>query len=95
VSGVDAWLFPPNSWVDEPTPMLRLVLPRDKRDRIIRRVAQVAPRRRCPVWGCSIHGLVVVLVDSEAEAVLCPRHALVDLAGQAVVGQPMFATAAW
>jgi hypothetical protein len=92
---VAAWLFPLESWVDDPTPMLRLVLPREKRDRLIRRMAEVAPRRRCPVWGCTVHGLVVVLVDSEAEAVLCSRHELVHLDGRAVDGQPMFATAAW
>jgi hypothetical protein len=37
----------------------------------------------------------VVLVESEAEAVLCPVHQLVLLDGTPVQGQPMLATAAW
>ena len=89
-------VIPPLEIADEAVvPLLRLVLPRAKRDRLARRMAQVAPRRRCPVWGCPAQGVVVVLVDSEAEAVLCPRHELVYIDGSAVEGQPMFATAAW
>ena len=89
------WLLPLDVGDDAAVPLLRLVLPRAKRDRLARRMAEVAPRRRCPVWSCTAQGLVVVLIDSEAEAVLCPRHELVHLDGRHVEGQPMFATAAW
>jgi hypothetical protein len=75
--------------------MLHLVLPRAKRDRLTRRVAGLAPRRRCPSCGCDAQGLGVILIDSEAEAVLCPRHELVALDGRPVEGEPIFATAAW
>jgi len=90
-----AGLLPLEVLDEAATPLLRLVLPREKRDRLARRMAGVAPRRRCPVWSCVAQGLVVVLIDSEAEAVLCPRHELVYLDGRRVEGQPMFATAAW
>jgi hypothetical protein len=92
---VTGWALPLDIADDAAAPLLRLVLPRDKRDRLARRMAEVAPRRRCPVWSCTAQGLVVVLIDSEAEAVLCPRHELVHLDGRHVEGQPMFATAAW
>jgi hypothetical protein len=81
--------------LDEVAPMLRLVLPQAKRDRLARRMGAVAPRRRCAVWGCSSQALTAVLLESEVEAVLCPRHGLVYLDGQPVEGQPVFATAAW
>ena len=73
----------------------RLVLPRDKRDRLAQRVAALPPRRRCAVAGCRADGLGVVLVESEREAVLCPHHQLVGLDGLPVQGQPMLATAGW
>jgi len=92
--GVAGWSAA-DTRVDEATPMLRLVLPQDKRDRLARRMGSIAARRRCPVWGCSFQALAVVLIDSEAEAALCPRHQLVHLDGRPVEGQPMFATASW
>jgi len=78
-----------------PAPPLRLVLPRDKRDRL----AACAPRLRrrcvCTVPGCAAEGLPVLLVESEQEGVLCPRHQLVLLDGSAVHGEPVLATAVW
>jgi len=76
-------------------PPFRLVLPRDKRDRLTSLVANLRVRRRCSVPGCRAEGMPVVLVDSETEAVLCPIHQLVLLDGTPVQGQPMLATAAW
>ena len=77
------------------SPLFRLVLPRDKRDRLVRRVGALRPRRMCAAPGCQAEGLSVVLVDAETEAVLCPCHQLVGLDGRPVDGQPMLATAAW
>ena len=77
------------------SPLFRLVLPRDKRDRLARRVGALRPRRTCAASGCRAEGLAVVLVDAETEAVLCPMHQLVGLDGRPVEGQPMLATAAW
>ena len=76
-------------------PPFRLVLPRDKRDRLTSLVANLRVRRRCSASGCAAEGMPVVLVESEAEAVLCPVHQLVLLDGTPVQGQPMLATAAW
>ena len=73
----------------------RLVLPRDKQVRLAQRVSRLAERLGCRVPGCEREGLAVVLVDSETDAVLCPRHELVALDGQRVEGRPMFATATW
>jgi hypothetical protein len=79
----------------EPAPPFRLVLPRDKRDRLTELTATLAQRRRCSMNGCTAECLPVVLVDAEREALLCPRHQLVHLDGTAVDGQPLVATAAW
>jgi len=76
-------------------PSFRLVLPRDKRDRLAELAAGLSRRRRCSVAGCQAEGLPVLLVDSEQEAVLCPVHQLVRLDGSPVAGEPMLATAAW
>jgi hypothetical protein len=76
-------------------PPFRLVLPRDKRDRLAERTAGLTRLRACSVAGCQAEGMPVLLVDSEQEAVLCPIHQLVLLDGSAVEGQPMLATAAW
>ena len=76
-------------------PPFRLVLPRDKRDRLAERAAALTRRRGCSVGGCRAEGMPVLLVDSEMEAVLCPIHQLVRLDGSPVEGQPMLATAAW
>ena len=73
----------------------RLVLPRDKRDRLAERTAALSRRRHCHVAECKAEGMPVVLVDSELEALLCPVHLLVLLDGSPVDGQPMLATAAW
>ena len=73
----------------------RLVLPREKRDRLTALVAAQGVRRQCGVAGCCAEGMPVVLVESEAVAVLCPVHQLVCLDGSPVTGQPMLATAAW
>jgi hypothetical protein len=76
-------------------PTFRLVLPRDKRDRLAERTAALSRRRGCGVAGCQAEGMPVLLVDAELEAVLCPVHLLVLLDGSPVEGQPMLATAAW
>jgi hypothetical protein len=76
-------------------PPFRLVLPRDKRDRLAERAAGLRRRRGCAMRGCAAEGMPVLLVDSELEAVLCPVHELVLLDGSPVPGQPMLATAAW
>jgi len=79
----------------EASPLFRLVLPRDKRDRLARRVGSLQPSRRFSAPGCAAEGLSVVLVDAETEAVLCPFHQLVGLDGQPVQGEPMVATISW
>jgi hypothetical protein len=76
-------------------PPFRLVLPRDKRDRLAERTAGLTRRRACSVVGCQAEGMPVLLVDSELEAILCPVHQLVLLDGSPVEGEPMLATAAW
>ena len=76
-------------------PTFRLVLARDKRDRLAERTAALSRRRSCGVAGCQAEGMPVLLVDAELEAVLCPVHLLVLLDGSPVEGQPMLATAAW
>jgi hypothetical protein len=73
----------------------RLVLPRDKRDRLAERAARLSRRRDCTVQACRHEGMPVLLVDSEQEAILCPVHQLVLLDGSPVAGEPMVATAAW
>ena len=73
----------------------RLVLPRDKRDRLAERAAGLTRRRTCGVATCQAEGMPVLLVDSELEAILCPVHQLVLLDGSPVEGEPMLATAAW
>ena len=77
------------------SPRFRLVLPRDKRDRLAEHVATLTSRRECSVRGCVAEGLPVLLVDAEQEAILCPVHQLVRLDGSAVEGAPMLAMAAW
>ena len=81
--------------VGEPAPPFRLVLPRDKRDRLVGLTAALAQRRVCAVRGCGCECLPVVLVEAEREALLCPRHQLVYLDGTAIQGEPVVATAAW
>ena len=76
-------------------PPFRLVLSRDKRDRLAERAVGLTWRRGCAVRGCAAEGMPVLLVDAELEAVLCPVHQLVLLDGSPVHGQPMLATAAW
>jgi len=73
----------------------RLVLPRDKRDRLAACAARLSRRRVCSVRGCVAEGMPVLLVEAEQEAVLCPIHQLVLLDGTAVEGEPMLATAVW
>jgi hypothetical protein len=79
----------------EAAPLFRLVLPRNKRDRLARRIGALQPSRRCSAPGCAAEGLSVVLVDAETEAVLCPYHQLVGLDGRPVAGEPMVAIASW
>ena len=79
----------------EAAPLFHLVLPRDKRDRLARRLGDLQPSRACSSPGCAAEGLSVVLVDAETEAVLCPLHQLVGLDGRPVEGQPMLATVSW
>jgi hypothetical protein len=76
-------------------PPFRLVLPRDKRDRLAERAIGLRLPRGCSVAGCRAEGMPVLLVDSELDAILCPIHQLVLLDGSPVEGQPMLATAAW
>jgi hypothetical protein len=74
---------------------LRLVLPRDKRDRLTERMAMLRRPRPCSVATCGAEGMAVVLVDAELEAILCPIHQLVSLEGRAVEGEPALVMAAW
>jgi hypothetical protein len=76
-------------------PSFRLVLPRDKRDRLAERAAALSRWRRCNAAGCQAEGMPVLLVDDEVEALLCPVHLLVLVDGSPVEGQPMLATSAW
>ena len=78
-----------------PGPPFRLVLPRDKRDRLAAGAARLSRRTRCALPGCGAEGLPVLLVEAELEAVLCPVHQLVRLDGSVVEGEPMLATAVW
>ncbi len=73
----------------------RLVLPRDKRDRLASHAALLRRRCGCSVAGCGAECLPVLLVEAEQEAVLCPVHQLVLLDGSVVCGEPMLATAVW
>ena len=73
----------------------RLVLPRDKRDRLASHAALLRRRRGCTVSGCRADCMPVLLVEAELEAVLCPLHQLVLLDGSPVQGEPMLATAVW
>src|SRR5262249_40763347 len=81
-------------WAERP-PGFPVVLRRDKRDRRARRAQSLAGHRRCSVPHCRAESLPVVLVDSEAEALLCPYHLLVQLDGTPIEGEPMLATASW
>ena len=76
-------------------PPFRLVLPRDKRDRLAERAIGLRLPRGCSVAGCRAEGMPVLLVDSELDAILCPIHQLVLPDGSPVQGQPMLATATW
>ena len=76
-------------------PPFRLVLPRDKRDRLADRVGALLRRRGCSVRGCLAEAMPVLLVEAEQEAILCPIHQLVLPDGSPVEGTPMLATAAW
>jgi len=76
-------------------PPFRLVLPRDKRDRLAACAARLARRCVCSVASCGAESLPVLLVEAEVEAVLCPVHQLVRLDGSRVLGEPMLATAVW
>jgi hypothetical protein len=75
--------------------LVRLVMPRDKRDRLTERVMALAWRSACSVVGCGAESMPVLLVESEQEALLCPVHYLVLLDGALVSGEPTLATAAW
>jgi hypothetical protein len=83
-----------DDWATRPIGF-RLVLPRDKRDRLERRAEALAAPRRCSVADCGAESMSVLVVESEKEAVLCPSHQLVWPDGTQVEGQPMLATAAW
>ena len=76
-------------------PPFRLVLARDKRDRLATRINAMVPPCACSARGCDERGIPVLLVESETEAVLCPRHALIGLDGEPVEGEPMLAMPAW
>jgi hypothetical protein len=81
-------------WAERPAGF-RLVLLRDKRDRLARRAQALAAHRGCSVPSCTAESLPVLLVDSETEALLCPYHQLVHLDGTPIEGEPMLATAGW
>ena len=76
-------------------PPFRLVLRRDKRDRLASHASLLRARRACSVPACGCDCMPVLLVESEQEAVLCPVHQLVTLDGSRVDGEPMLATAVW
>ncbi len=76
-------------------PPFRLVLPRDKRDRLAAHAVLLQRRCSCTVPGCGADCMPVLLVEAESEAVLCPVHQLVLLDGSPVRGEPMLATAVW
>lgn len=78
-----------------PAPSFRFVLPRAKQARLARRLATLERRRPCPVPSCGLDGLAVVLVELEADAVLCRLHELVDNTGALIPGQPTIVTSAW
>ena len=73
----------------------RLVLARDKLDRLAERAAGLQTFRTCNHAGCDADGLPVLLIDSEQEAVLCPVHQLVLADGSRVSGEPMLAAPNW
>ncbi|MBV9328322.1 MAG: hypothetical protein JO352_31790 [Chloroflexi bacterium] len=77
------------------SPSFRLVLPRDKRDRLNAHLAAVGQRRTCTVPGCGGEGLPVVLIEAEQEAMLCGVHRLVLLDGSPVEGEPLLAMSMW
>ncbi|MDQ3811641.1 MAG: hypothetical protein M3336_15275 [Chloroflexota bacterium] len=79
----------------EPPLHFRLVVPRAKRNRLDQRARSLAPRARCSVRGCAAESLVVLLVESETEALLCPRHLLVQRDGLPVRGEPLLAAVGW
>ncbi len=81
-------------WAERPSGF-RLVLLRNKRDRLARRAQALAAHRACGVAHCSAECLPVLLVDSETEALLCPYHQLIQLDGTPIEGEPMLATAGW
>ena len=81
-------------WAERPAGF-RLVLLRNKRDRLARRAQALAAHRGCSVPSCTAESLPVLLVDSETEALLCPYHQLVHLDGTPIEGEPMLATAGW
>ena len=88
--------LPPRSLEDSwAAPPFRLVLPRQKRDRLAACAARLSRRCLCPVAGCGAEGLPVLLVEDELEGVLCPLHQLVLSDGSVVHGEPMLATAVW
>jgi hypothetical protein len=88
-------------WGGPASSLVRLVLPRAKRDRLVERAAALALQqqhqrlRTCSVAGCGAECLPVLLIEAEVEGVLCPVHQLVLLDGSPVEGQPMLATTAW
>jgi hypothetical protein len=82
-----------DNWVAGPP--FRLVLPRDKRERLAATAARLGRRCACSVPGCSAEGMPVLLVEAEVLAVLCPVHQLVLPDGTHVEGEPMLATAIW
>jgi|SRR3954454_18924637 len=77
-------------WAEQPL-RFRLVLPRAKRNRLSRRAEAMAPRRVCAVANCGAESLAVLLIDSEAEALLCPFHQLLYPDGTPVEGEPLLA----
>ena len=77
------------------SPPFRLVLSRDKRDRLTAHLAALNQWCACGVAGCRAEGLPVVLVEDEQEAVLCPVHQLVLPDGSAVTGEPLLAISPW
>jgi hypothetical protein len=81
-------------WAERPAGF-RLVLLKDKRDRLARRAQGLAAHACCSVRECTAESLPVLLVDSETEALLCPYHQLVRLDGTPIEGEPMLATAGW
>jgi hypothetical protein len=81
-------------WAERPS-AFRLVLPRQKRERLEDRARALPTHSRCSIASCPAETLAVLVIDSEQEARLCPYHQLVHLDGTPITGQPLLAVPNW